>query len=83
MIKIAVHLLSLHLGPSEIIKRELLPLGYVLDGKHGQVVDVLVGVVADACEDAHVGVARVVDETGRSGHKLAVDFERGAFEARV
>lgn len=69
--------------PVHIIKRQLLAPGNVADGKQRQVVDVLVGVVAHARKDAQVGVARVVDEARRARQELAVDFQRGAPEARV
>lgn len=45
--------------------------------------DVLVGVVANAGEDAEVGVAAVVDEACRAREVLAVDLEGRATQARV
>lgn len=78
----------LHLGPIlrhtvHIIKRQLLPGSNLPDGKQRQVVNVLVRMVAHACKDAQVGIARVVDEARRPGQKLAVHLERRALEARV
>ncbi|KAH6609862.1 hypothetical protein Trco_003208 [Trichoderma cornu-damae] len=62
---------------------QLLAAGNVADGKQGQVVDVLVGVVAHAGKDAQVRLARVVDEARRAGEELAVHLQRRALEARV
>ncbi|KAK1246083.1 hypothetical protein MKX07_005152 [Trichoderma sp. CBMAI-0711] len=69
--------------PVDVIKRQLLPPRNVPDGKERQVVNVLVGMVADARKDAQVGLARVVDEARRARQELAVDLERRAPEARV
>ncbi len=59
--RVAVHVVE----AVDVVERELVALGDVLDGEQRQVVDVLVGVVADAREDAQVGLARVVDEARR------------------
>jgi hypothetical protein len=67
----------------DVVKGELDLGGDVTDGEEGQVVDVLVGVVAHAREDAQVGVAAVVDEARGAAEVLAVDLERGAAEAGV
>lgn len=78
-----LRLLALISNTIYIVKRQLLALGDLLDGKQGQVVDVLISVVAHARKDAHVWVTRVINKASWAGHKFAVNFQRWPFQTGI
>jgi hypothetical protein len=58
-------------------------LRYVFDREQSQVMNVLIGMVSHPSKYSQIGITRMVNETRRSRHEFAVDFQGRALESWI
>lgn len=83
VLDISLPFIFLERNAVDIVKGQLLAFLNILDGKEGQIVKVLVSMIANAGKDPQFRLARVIDESRGTRHELAVHFQGRSPEPRI